>query len=1206
MESFQNALLISTPLTENAWQVLKPRLLAQREAAEKKEADRVATTRQLQAKVEQRRHNDAQAKEEKEALDREWDEAQAPIREMLSQYADQIIEDKWSGGRTLTNDTSPKFAADVLIYVRHQFYQRITNEDNQARREGREISRDSPQAPPTRRLILENMKWVFDTKIKRFTEQFRKELFLCHICDNSKFYGFEGVVQHFAAKHTNTLSQGAVVVHWRAEWPEYPPFHPDPSAVKTAMFSVPGHVHAGAPPHSGYGHARYQPSPAPHGHPAFPHYSPSPYPPVHYPQGYQGPQQHGPFAPPPPPPAYQGAAVFSGSQPHGYHHPDHGIDYLGGQPAFAGPPPPFRGPPAGFPAQAAATAAGGRGGSGFHGQPSQGPPNPYGPPYAGYPAPPPEAGGPGPHSYGPASSSYNPSLGHGPSQHPAEHHPPLGASTTGGSMYKTQLDYLASAARELWFSISGVKDLPGSVRIFVLIHHAALRYKERFSNEPTLAMFSDALINHMAMKPVKHVNGLVCKACNTPNGSGMSHHHQTYGGAPAVGERRLYALSTLLGHFQNAHIDRARSYSVLSYGTAAPRLDWKVDMLELPERAAISGLVDAVGMDDQKLRLIADVFPDVFPRPLPVVGRASNSGPVPISRDAGPSPRNAGPPRWNRPDSRLAEPSVEPRGGHTFLTTDYAEAARSARNTPSQFMSRSYCASGPKSLGVAEWDPPEKESGPPQNGRGHPRYRPERHGPEFDVPRRSPGHHRSPSHVVVADENDARDTDGARAVRNRYSSSGDPPFGADERGGSSRQPATRHGMRHVERYETSLGHESKARESLGFELAQGPAAEQQEPGSAARNSGLSLSRRLQLDAKLTTAEGSEDGEVGPAAEQHAPDTETETRARTSVEGLSAAERFLNEFLPGDSADGPNPKPGDVGLEGTMSRRPGSPEAHGYARSAGGPGSEGGRDGGDAATVAAVRRSPREPSVSLVGPEAGDFDPALSGSRGLRQPPRRAYHADGYPRSPSRLGEAYEAQGAAPPRYVSNTVMYHDERHTADSVRRPRSRYERYATVARDKSHARSRSPPRHYATGTEHVHYRTSPTTIDHRYEPSYRARSPMPMFEERYPSEAASRYPNASHVTHYRSYADDPRGYAPSYAVPMEYVPVRRVSARSPPPGAVVIESPSQVGTYARYPHYEDEYPRPEYESRAPVYRVDRAIYHDEVSRRPPHQHGY
>ena len=1201
MESFQNALLISTPLTENAWQVLKPRLLAQREAAEKKEADRVATTRQLQAKVEQRRHNDAQAKEEKEALDREWDEAQAPIREILGQYADKIIEDKWSGGRTLTNETSPKFAADVLIYVRHQFYQRITNEDSQARREGREIPKDSPQAPPTRRLILENMKWVFDTKIKRFTEQFRKELFLCHICDNSKFYGFEGVVQHFAAKHTNTLSQGAVVVHWRAEWPDYPPFHPDPSAVKTAMFSVPGHVHAGGPVHSGYGHTRYPPSPAPHGHHGFPHYSPSPYPPIHYPQGYQGPQQHGPFAPPPPPSAYQGAPVFPGSQPHGYHHPDHAIDYAGGQQTFSGPPPPFRGPPAGYPAAAAGGGRGG-GGSGFQGQPSQGPPNPYGPPYAGYPAPPPEAGGPGPQNFGPASSSYNHLSGHGPSQHPAEHHPPLGVSTTGGSMYKTQLDFLASAARELWFSISGVKDLPSSVRIFVVIYHAAIRYKERFSIEPTLAMFLDALINHMAMKPVKHVNGLVCKACNASNGPGMSHHHQTYGGGPAVGERRLYALSTLLGHFQTVHVDRARSYSVLQNGTTVPRLHWKVDMLELPERAVISGLVDAVGMDDQKLRLIADAFPEVFPWPLPVVGRASNSGPVPISRDVGPSPRNAGAPRWNQPDSRLAEPSLEPRGGHTYLTTDYAEATRSARNTPSQVMSRPYRASGTNSRGVTEWEPPEKESGPPHHGRGHPRYRPEHHGPEFDGPRRSPGYHRSSLHVVVADENDARDTNGAGVVRDRYSSSGDPRHGADERGGSSRQHANRHGMRHVEPYEAARDHESKAREPLGFEPAQKRAMGQQEPGSAARNSGSSLSRRLLLDAKPRTAEGSEDGEVGPAAEQNEP----ETRAPASVEGLSAAERFLNEFLPGDGADAPNPKPGDMRVEGTMSRRPGSPEAHGHARSVRSLDSEGDRDGGDAAVVAAVRRSPREPSVSLVRPEAGDFDPAVSSSRGPRQLPLRDYRAEGYPRSPSRLGEAYESQGAAPPRYASNTVMYHDERHTADSVRRPRSRYERYATVARDGSHARSRSPPRHYPPGAEHVHYRTSPTTVDSRYQPSYRARSPMPMFEERYPSDAASRYPSGSHVTHYRSYADDPRGYAPSYAVPMEYVPVRRVSARSPPPGAVVIESPSQMGAYARYPQYEDEYPRPEYESRAPVYRVDRAIYHDEVSRRPPHHPGY
>jgi hypothetical protein len=86
-------------------------------------------------------------------------------------------------------------------------------------------------------LVLENMKWVFDTKIKPLTDS--KELFLCNGCEyNPRFYSFESVLQHYAAKHTNTLSNGAIVVNWRAEWPEHPPFKPEPDIAMSTFHSV--------------------------------------------------------------------------------------------------------------------------------------------------------------------------------------------------------------------------------------------------------------------------------------------------------------------------------------------------------------------------------------------------------------------------------------------------------------------------------------------------------------------------------------------------------------------------------------------------------------------------------------------------------------------------------------------------------------------------------------------------------------------------------------------------------------------------------------------------------------------------------------------------------------------------------------------------------------------------------------------------------
>ncbi len=96
--------------------------------------------------------------------------------------------------------------------------------DIASRAAGNEPLFEAPNGPFTRKLTLENMKWLFDVKVKPLTEPYMKELFYCRSCEaNNKLYGFEGVVQHYAAKHTSSLSLGSVVVHWRAEWPEAPP-----------------------------------------------------------------------------------------------------------------------------------------------------------------------------------------------------------------------------------------------------------------------------------------------------------------------------------------------------------------------------------------------------------------------------------------------------------------------------------------------------------------------------------------------------------------------------------------------------------------------------------------------------------------------------------------------------------------------------------------------------------------------------------------------------------------------------------------------------------------------------------------------------------------------------------------------------------------------------------------------------------------------
>ena len=616
MDSFQAAIQISQPLTDHAWEVLKPRLLAQRPYAEKKEEEKIRQDELLQEEYKQRRQQEAQLKETKEALDREWDSVQAPVRNRIGVLADEIIAENWSNGDSVSKDSCPKFAADVLIYVRERFYADIAREDEAAQAAGEPVKVDQPNEPPTRKLILENMKWLFDTKIKPLTENYQKELFLCNGCDgNFKFYGFEGVVQHFAAKHTTTLSMGSVVVHWRAEWPEHPPFHPNPSAAKAAYYKIPTPVNPSiqAPVSSevqpqayygGYGQPAEHSAPPP----AYDSAQPSP---NNYPAQYAIPQQNGAY-PYPPAQAYQSYGQMPRPE-QGQGVPYHGQHmYSNTHHGYNGYPPPQYGQPTG---------------------PTYG--TPYGQtqyptftqgqeyPRSGAYGPEPNGHYYGPGAMAPQSATFPPRL---VAVHPSGLTP---------DVYQKQLDEMAKQAREVWFGTSGIKDIPQSVRIFVVIHQVASRFAATFTNEPSLAMFIDGLDNHAKMRPVRSLNGLACKTCvNTGSGAGTDQHN--FAQSP-IADRRLYTLPHLLNHFRSAHVDDAYAVKEPSAALDPSKPDWKRDMIELPEMPLIADLLNAPGMDDAKLGLVAAVFPEAFPTPLPRMGKGGNTGPVPAFKHDHPS-----------------------------------------------------------------------------------------------------------------------------------------------------------------------------------------------------------------------------------------------------------------------------------------------------------------------------------------------------------------------------------------------------------------------------------------------------------------------------------------------------------------------------------------------------------------------------------------
>jgi hypothetical protein len=568
MESFSAAIQIPHELTDKDWEYLKPRLLAQRDMAETKEIDRLQESRLLQAKTEERRQQEARSKQEKESLDHQWDDAQRLIHDQINLYADEIIEKNGKSGATLTKDKCAQFAADVLMHVRSRFYAHIQEEDAIARASGVAVKTDSPDAPPTRKLVLENMKWIFDTKIKPLTEKYSKELFLCNGCENNpRLYGFEGVVQHYAAKHTTALSSGNVIVFWRAEWPEKPPFHPNPNAARALLHASSQSGGFGQPlgyPRQQQGTSGlYMATPEqrhgilPDSHPSSHTYGRSPF------RSPYTSYMHGPFQPPSP-----------RTSPY--------------YPGYVFPPPSPAMEPSAFDQSSAYS-------SPYHGHVvpvnyqnhmSQAP-HPY-------PSP----------AYGPSSPANQGLL------YKAPHGGNRNAIAHNNSTYKAQLDHMARVAREVWNATSGIKDLPNSIRAHVLIYHVATTTQQQFNIDASVALFADGLNNHPQMKPMRGLNGLICKYCT--NGGSREF------GSP-LRNSKPYGFSALLSHFQSMHMEHVKNGTATIPEDSMAGPDWKTDMISLPDLSSLKSLSQNPGMDDFKLRIIAQALPEAFPSSLPAL-----------------------------------------------------------------------------------------------------------------------------------------------------------------------------------------------------------------------------------------------------------------------------------------------------------------------------------------------------------------------------------------------------------------------------------------------------------------------------------------------------------------------------------------------------------------------------------------------------------
>lgn len=1155
MSSFQAAIQIIQPLNDGAWEVLKPRLLSQREEAEQRENDRIAQSRVVEERSDERRFQDNQVKPEyKDAIDREWDDVQAPLRARIGAYADETIHAGWNDGAKVTKESSPRFAADVLIYVRKRFYAEIAKDDTAVRATGQEPPSDPPMGPYTRKLTLENMKWVFDTKIKPLTEQYNKELFLCNVCDNNfKYYGFEGVIQHFAAKHTNSFSVGTIVVHWKSEWPEYPPFCPDPNArIKKTYPVFPGPSAAApylgssgyasyqqavsATPNSGvyqnsyYGHSQYEDQ--------FTVPQPGPYVPQ---QTYQDPiQGYSQYSAPPLTAMTPG---YSDSNQN-YPQPGYGSSYQT---------------------------------STQQGYASLAPSQMYSTPITDSNVQQP--------SYVPQSAPYSTSYNQ-PSVYSNSNYSQISTSVTQQAQpqvsppqqtdeYKAQLQELSRDARAIWDSMIGVKEVPGSVKVYTILYHILKKFRSKFGQNPPLSMIVDGLSSNKDMRPVRNINGLLCRACVLGMAGSVT---------SSKPDKKHFSFPQLAIHFRTIHEEGVPSNFIGHFP------DWTKDMVELPDRAKMSSVSTAPGMDDRKLALFSEALPEIAATPPP-------------SKDTM-TQRN---PSW--------QPKVEPLSQETPLwqRTPYANQDVTEALAPSQDNHRKYYST---LAGTRTSDTESVSATNDSNpyGSRHPRNARERKGSLNATSMAASSLHEK-DHQIFQDKN----VDLRRPIKpgsplvsyarpdedySRHAARDEAPIYSDRKSRYRGENNEEHRPRYERTIRTYDDLTTPIREYATVSSQSYKSNRQDEPLSAvsavSKDPLLPQYRALedatcqqnrifevvaQISQQAQQARGKQtairDGPAEIGSEEGELQRETiaqANRKRTSDQATNDAERFLSEFQSERRAEVASqrfeqstrrrediiePRWEAERFESMRQRRPLSLESQQRLRE--------------------VYNDdlPVSGRPIYVSDEQGAYNGYYTQERPSQTRQIRAYATDDRYADP--ISEQMAAEERSPEtidRRYANNVIYRDEGQGSHGAHRTPSRYARYESVRLDNDRARSRSPI-YVKVGAQSGQYaERSPDAHLSRQEPIYRTRTPK---EEII-------YERAPRQEYYRVYADEPR---PRQAY--EYV-------QYDSQGPYIVHRSARREHETVYAAYEEEphSRQPLYETRPAVGRADPAYYEEYDPRHP------
>ena len=254
IQSFQAAMQITQPMTDGAWERLKPRILAQREHAETLADRRAEQLLALQASTPSALPNQVFSKlSAKDLYGKDYERLQVPLRARLAEYAMKRIDSHWNGRRETRHKMGPALAVDVLLHIQQSYMADersgslpVVDQSALDRLAYRGASLPAPF------LSLDNMKWVFEHKIRQHIAQQGPTFFICAVCsverptEAVKKYAFEGLIQHYGSVHTDSFRRGTASVQWQtSEWPEEPPFHTDPMSLLHPTRSRPEDMNTG-------------------------------------------------------------------------------------------------------------------------------------------------------------------------------------------------------------------------------------------------------------------------------------------------------------------------------------------------------------------------------------------------------------------------------------------------------------------------------------------------------------------------------------------------------------------------------------------------------------------------------------------------------------------------------------------------------------------------------------------------------------------------------------------------------------------------------------------------------------------------------------------------------------------------------------------------------------------------------------------------